>query len=376
MTAANVNGQAAFAASEDADSEGVEGKFYVWTEAKIDHLLGPASAAFKTAFDVSPAGNWEGHTILRRADNGEDTATLAAARAILLNARDQRVRPGRDDKVLADWNGLAIAALARAAFVFNRPDWLAVGQTAYGFVRDNMATATPHGLRLSHAWRLGRVTAAGLLDDHAVMARAALALFEATGTQSYLADAIAMAKAAETWFAGDGEGSYFTTASDATDIPLGPAARPRIAADNATPAGNGVMAAVLARLYHLTGDAAWRRRAEALLMAFGGLGDRLAAAPSLLAAADLLEAGTTVVVAGPQDAHATLDLLSAALAAPDPAVMVLRASDAHGLPRDHPAFGKTDIGGQAAAYLCRGNVCGLPITDPARLAAQLRGRYG
>jgi len=376
MTAATVNGQAAFAASEDADSEGVEGKFYVWTTAEIDHLLGPAAAAFKAAFDVSPAGNWEGHTILRRADDGEDSADLAAARAVLLNARDQRVRPGRDDKVLADWNGLAIAALARAAFVFDRPDWLAIGHAAYGFVRANMATATPHGLRLSHAWRLGRVTAAGLLDDHAAMARAALALFEATGTQRYLADAIAMVQAVETWFAGDGEGSYFTTTSDATDIPLGPQARPRIAADNATPAGNGMMAEVLARLYHLTGDAAWRHRAEALLIAFGGLGDRLAAAPSLLAAADLLEAGATVVVAGPPDGHATFALLSAALAAPDPAVMVQRASGGHALPRDHPAFGKTDIGGQAAAYICRGNVCGLPITDPALLAAQLRSRHG
>ena len=376
MTAATVDGHAAFAASEDADSEGVEGKFYVWSEMEIDARLGSASPAFKAAYDVTADGNWEGHTILRRRDDGEDNAALAASRNILLAVRDKRIRPGRDDKVLADWNGLAIAALAKCAAIFSRPDWLAIGQSAYAFVRANMAVQSPQGLRVAHAWRLGRVTAAGLLDDHAALARAALALYGATGVQSYLTDAVAIAQAADSWFAADGEGGYFTTASDATDIPLGPAARPRIVADNATPAGNGVMAEVLARLYHLTGDAAWRRRAEALLIAFGGLGDRLAAAPSLLAAADLLEAGASVVVAGAPEAVATQALLAAALAAPDPAVIVLRASSVQSLPPAHPAFGKAEMAGQSAAYLCRGNVCGLPITDPAVLAAQLRSRRG
>ena len=115
MSAQRVDGKAAFAASEDADSEGEEGRFYVWTETEIDALLGPASSAFKQAYDVTSAGNWEGHTILRRVTpRGDQEASLAQARAILFRAREKRVRPGWDDKVLADWNGLAIAALARA----------------------------------------------------------------------------------------------------------------------------------------------------------------------------------------------------------------------------------------------------------------------
>ena len=121
MTAASANGRAAFAASEDADSEGEEGRFYVWTEAEVDALLGAASAAFKRAYDVTPGGNWEGHTILRRVTprgSAEDEIALARSRQVLFEARARRVRPGRDDKVLADWNGLAIAALARAAGVF------------------------------------------------------------------------------------------------------------------------------------------------------------------------------------------------------------------------------------------------------------------
>ena len=176
-----MNGRAAFAASEDADSEGEEGRFYVWTEAEVDALLGEASAAFKRAYDVTPGGNWEGHTILRRVTprgSAEDEIALARSRQVLFEARARRVRPGRDDKVLADWNGLAIAALARAAGVFGRPDWLARAEEAQDFVLAEMSG--PDG-RVQHAWRLGRVTAAGLLEDQAAMARASLALFEATG---------------------------------------------------------------------------------------------------------------------------------------------------------------------------------------------------
>src|SRR6202163_2946872 len=113
MTAAEVNGRAAFAASEDADSEGEEGRFYVWTEAEVDSLLGPASAVFKQAYDVTPGGNWEGHTILHRVTprgSAEDETALALSRQVLFEARARRVRPGRDDKALADWNGLASAA--------------------------------------------------------------------------------------------------------------------------------------------------------------------------------------------------------------------------------------------------------------------------
>ncbi len=374
MQAAAQDGCAAFAASEDADSEGEEGRFYVWTAAEIDAALGPHSAAFKAAYDVTPAGNWEGKTILRRLAPPADPAQeslLADARARLLARRAARPRPGRDDKVLADWNALMIAALARAAAVFGRPDWLARAAAAYRFIQ--AALRVPDG-RIAHAWRAGRIAAAGLLDDQAGMARAALALFEATGEARYRDDAIALAEGAGRWFAGGGD-SYFTTASDAADVPLGPAARPRSAADNATPAGNGLMAEVLARLYHLTGDPRWRAQAEGVLRAFAGLGERLSACPTLLAAADLLAEATVVVVIGAPAAPAARALAEAVLGSPDPAVCLLRAGDAAALPQDHPAYGKTLPPGQdAAAYLCRGNVCGLPLTDPAAVAAQLRAR--
>jgi uncharacterized protein len=370
MTAASVNGRAAFAASEDADSEGEEGRFYVWTEAEVDRLLGDAAAAFKQAYDVTPAGNWEGHTILRRvtpAGAPEDEDALARARQVLFDARALRVRPGRDDKVLADWNGLTIAALARASTVFGRPDWLARAGEAQDFILAEMSA--PDG-RAQHAWRLRRVTAAGMLDDQAAMARASLALFEATGEPARLAQAIRFADAAQAAFP-DGQGGYYTTAADATDVPL---VRPRTAADTATPAGNGMLAEVFARLWHLTGDTKWRSRTEALLRAFTGKPDQLAAMPSLLAAADLLEEAATVVIAGDQQHHRATELLSVALGAPDPAVVVLRAPRPDALPADHPAFGKVGGPGDATAYVCRRSVCGLPIVDGEALAAALSAR--
>jgi hypothetical protein len=366
MTAQRIDGRAAFAASEDADSEGEEGKFYVWTEAEIDSLLGADAAAFKRAYDVTPAGNWEGHTILRRVTaegSPDEEAALARARGVLFQARSKRIRPGRDDKVLADWNGLAIAALARAASVFDHPEWLARAAEAFDFVLTEMGA--PDG-RVQHAWRLGRVTAAGLLDDQAAMARAALALFEATGDAARLAQAERIVRATEEEFA-DGHGGFYTTADDATDVPL---ARPRTAADNATPAGAGIIAEVFARLFHLTGDDAWRACAEAALRAFADV-EHISGMPGILSAADLLEEAATVVIAGDPADPRVEQLTAAALRAPDPAVVVLRASQPDALPAGHPAHGKGPVGGAPAAYVCRRNVCGLPIADQEMLSRSL-----
>ena len=370
MTAASVAGRAAFAASEDADSEGEEGRFYVWTDAEVDTLLGEDAAAFKRAYDVTAGGNWEGHCILRRVTSPGSTdeeVGLARCRGVLFAARAGRVRPGRDDKVLADWNGLAVAGLARAAAVFGQPEWLARAGEAADFVLAEMAG--PEG-RVQHAWRLGRVTAAGLLDDQAAMARGLLALFGATGEPGRLAAAVRLAEAAVAGFS-DGAGGFFTTAADAADVPL---TRPRTAADNATPAGVGVLAEVFARLWFVTGDAVWRERTEALLRAFSGNPDQFASMPTLLAAADLLEEGATVVIAGDPGGALARELAGVALRAADPAAVVLRAPEPGALPAGHPAFGKAAGSEGAAAYVCRRNVCGLPVTEPDALAIVLAGR--
>ena len=357
----------AFAASEDADSEGVEGKFYVWTLTEVRAVLGDDTGEFAAAYDVTGAGNWEGHTILRRVEPRGDAAyeaRLAASRERLLAARDARVRPARDGKVLADWNALLVAGLVRAGLAFGEPSWVALAAATFRCVDEAMAE---EGGRVAHAWMPGedggRIAAAGMLDDQAAMARAALLLFQATGEEPYLVRARTLVQAADIWFR-DGN-SYAMTANDAGDVPL---LRPRTAADNATPAGNGMMAQVLATLHLLTGEAEFARRAEALLAAFGAMGESLAAAPTLLAAGDLLERGRVVVIAGEAPA-----LLAASLAAQAPDLVVLRATTGE-VPVLHPAHGKLahgQQGGGAAAYLCTGGVCGLPIRDAAELAAAL-----
>ncbi len=358
----------AFAASEDADSEGEEGKFYVWRAAEIDAALGADSPVFKAAYDVTAAGNWEGQTILRRVtERGSEAeeARLAAARERLRAQRAGRVRPGRDDKVLVDWNALMIAALARASSVFREPDWLVEAKSVYHALLANLAGADG---RMAHAWRTGEIFAAGLLDDQAAMARAALALFEASGDPAYQADAERLAEAACQWF-GDGAGAFYATAADATDIPLGAEIRPRIVADNATPSGNGLMAEVLARLFHVTGAPLWRARAAAALAAFSGREEMLQAFPTLLAAATLLAEGGTIVVTGAAGDPAMAALLAVARASPDPTLAVLAVAAGTPLPPAHPASGKTGV--NPAAMLCRRQTCGLPVTTPAALAASI-----
>jgi uncharacterized protein len=364
------NGTSAFAASEDADSEGEEGRFYVWTEAEVDALLGRDAPAFKSAYDVTPAGNWEGRTIFRRIAPPGDAKReeeLARSRARLFEARARRVRPARDDKVLADWNGLAIAALCRAGVVFERPDWVARAAAACDAVL--AALPSPDG-RVQHAWRNFHVTAAGLLDDQAAMGRATLALFEATGATERLDQAIRLAEAILRHFA-DTDGSLYTTSDDAADLP---AARPRHAADSATPSGTGLAAELFARLHHLTGEPRWRRHAEAAIRAHAGAAERLAAMPGLLAAADFLENAAVIVVTGDPESPAAAALLAAALAAPDPATCVLRAPRPASLQPEHPAFGKAEALLGPAAFLCRAGTCSLPISDPDALRDRLRGR--
>jgi uncharacterized protein YyaL (SSP411 family) len=359
----------AFASTLDADSEGEEGKFYVWTAAEIDALLGDDAVAFKQAYDVTPAGNWEGKTILNRSRDPalKDAATeakLATARARLLAARGARPRPGWDDKVLADWNGLMIAALARAAPVFGEPIWLAAAETAFAFVVEKM---TENG-RLKHSWRHGRLAHPATLDDYAQMCEAALALSEATGTRGYLDQAEAWTQMLDRHYWDVEAGGYFMSADDTQGLIL----RPKTAHDNAAPAGNGTMAGVHARLFYLTGKDAQRERAEATVAAFSGEFQRsFSALSTLLNSNELLHRAVQIVVFGPRAQAGTEGLLGAIhrVCLPDRVLQLCEPgteTDA-----SHPAAGKGPVDGLATAYVCRGAICSLPLTDPAELGRAL-----
>lgn len=360
----------AFASAFDADSEGEEGKYYVWTAAEIEALLGADAPEFGAAYGVTRHGNWEGHTILHRrreapADADDVAARLARGRATLLAARRRRVPPMRDDKILADWNGLAIEALARAAVAFQRTDWLGAARAAFAFVRRHMAKDD----RLFHTWCGGRAAHPGILEDYANMARAGLTLFEVTGDEAYLA-------AARMWVAtldrdhwDPEQGGYFVSAADTRDILL----RTKSIADHAVPSGNGVAVEVLARLYLITGDSSYRERAERIGTLFSGENAQyLMSIPGLLTSWEWLgEAVVQVVVVGAADDPVAEALRRAALTAARPLMVVQSVADGAALPSAHPAFGKTPVDGQAAAYVCVGPRCGLPVTAPADLALML-----
>ena len=296
MTAQRIDGQAAFAASEDADSEGEEGRFYVWTEAEIDALLGAAAAAaFKRAYDVTPNGNWEGHTILRRVTppgTADEEAALAdvARKSCSRRAKSASAPAGttRCWPTGTGWRSPRWPAPRRCSA--NPRGWTARGE-AFDFILRHMAA--PHG-GVEHAWRLGRVTAPGLIEDQAAMARAALALHEATGDATYLATAERLANAAQDGLRRRSRRLLFHRRRRIRRAARPSAHRrrqrhPRRQRHDGGGPGPPVPPDRQPRLAHPN-----VRRAERLRRPAGPM----AGMPTLLAAADLLEEATSVVVAG------------------------------------------------------------------------------
>jgi uncharacterized protein len=359
------NGEGAFAASLDADSEGEEGKFYVWSYDEVMRELGGEDGEFFARhYDVTPAGNFEGHNILNRLKpqprNDEDETRLAALRGKLLAARDARIRPGLDDKILADWKGLMIAALAHASLLFAEPSWLEMAERAFAFI----ARAMTRSDRLGHSWREGQLKFPGLASDFAAMIRAALALYEATGRPDYLEQALAWQRALDRDYANAETGTYYLTAADAEGLVI----RPASTADEATPNHNAVAAQNLIRLALLAGDHSWREKADRLISAIAPLvTENLYMHMALLNAVDLRLRAAEIVVTG--DGEGAEAFLAAARALPALDRIVLHARSAESLPAAHPAQEKVKAAKLAQAFVCIGGTCSLPVTDPAGLFA-------
>ena len=334
--------------SLDADSEGHEGKFYVWTPAEVDSVLGPDGASFSSAYGISPSGNFEGKSIPHLTD-----ATLpsrekfVSERAKLLAARAARVRPGTDDKVLAAWNGLAITAFARAHQAFGREEDLESARRAADFVTGSMMS---YG-RLIAAWRAGRGRLNAYLDDYAFVARGLLDLYETSFEARDLEIAASLARAAIDRFRAPGGGWYFTSDDHESLI-----ARTQSRWDGALPSGAGVLTETLFRLALVTGDEGFRDAARSTLE---GLAPVVRRSPSaftslLLASAyDGLDA-VEVKIAGSSRDPGLGPLLDAARSVYLPARAFSRIdTDASGRP--------------AAAIVCRGGACDAPTSSPERL---------
>jgi uncharacterized protein YyaL (SSP411 family) len=351
----------AFASSLDADSEGEEGKFYIWDAAEVAEVLGDDDAAlFARAYDVTANGNWEGTNILNRlkapAVNARDEARLSRLKRKLLDRRATRIPPGIDDKVLADWNGLAIMGLVEAASSVSRESYLGVAVAAYQFITTEMTRNT----RLGHAWRNGRLVLPCFASDLANMMNAALALAAALP-----ADAEGYIRDAET-FAGQlvrhyqtAEGAYYFTADDADDLVV----RPTSSADEAVPNHNSMAALGFSKLYILTGNKPYADLVDQILVAFSAdIPKNVFATASLLSAFDTRVNGRLAVIVSPDgsDPNPFLKIIAKAV---DPALMYLVLKSTDGLPDLHPAKGKNALDpDKPTVYLCREGACSLPIT--------------
>jgi uncharacterized protein len=358
--------EGAFAASLDADSEGEEGKFYVWSKSEIIKRLGPeAGEFFARHYDVTEQGNFEGHNILNQLKNSSraeaDETRLAGLRATLLEARAGRVRPGLDDKVLADWNGLMIAGLVNAGIVLDEPEWVGMAKRAFDFIAREMTK----GERLGHSWRDRKLLFPGLASDFAAMIRAALALYEATGDRTYLERALVWQGAFDLHYADPDTCGYYLSADDASDLLL----RPHSTQDDATPNPNAVAAQNLVRLAMLAGNDKWREKADRLIEGIFSVAERnLFGHVALLNALDLRLRAAEIVATGPDAGR----FAQAGLKLPYLDRIVLRVGSSADMPASHPAQEKLKASSGSAAFVCIAERCSLPVTEPGQIAATVK----
>jgi uncharacterized protein YyaL (SSP411 family) len=362
-----------FAAALDADSEGEEGRFYVWNGDEVSAALADAGltdaqkATVAAYWDVTPAGNWEGHTILHvTSAPAPDPPLLERARAALLARRAERVRPGRDDKQLAAWNGLALRAFALAALVVGEERFVAATRDLAAFIRKALVH---DGDRLWRTARAGVAHTPGFAEDYAAVADGLLGAYGALGEPRdlELAEALMARLAFDFW--DDESGTLYDAGPDHEQT----VARPRSLLDGATPGANSIAADVWLRLALLGGDPEHDRRARRILAAVGSAVERQPSAfGRMLCAADrALRPTVDVVVAGeaPDPRSGALRRGAAAPYAPDLVIAGLPAGAALG---SRPLFaGKTAREGVPTAYVCRGYACDAPTTDPSTVTAQV-----
>ncbi len=358
-----------FASSYDADSEGVEGKFYVWSREEITQILGAEDAGFFCeVYDVSDAGNWEGTNILNRLHSIDllspaQEEKLSELRIKLFEARKSRVAPGWDDKVLADWNGLAISALTNAGQTFSQRSWVDAAETAYQFVKERMMSADG---RLLHSYRAGQAKTPAVASDYANMIDAALGLYLATDDNEKLEDAKRWAETMQAQYWAEPQGGYYLSAADTKDIII----RMLSARDDALPNANATMMSNLSALYLLTGDVHYRDLAEALRKALAGEAMQIASLHTGFfgGLADHFSPQHIVVMRG--DGEAAMRDALTHISLPGAVVQWLSADGE--LSEHSPAFGKRAVEGKATAYICLGPQCSPPVSEPKELLAALQ----
>lgn len=371
-----VSPEGGFYSALDADSEGEEGKFYVWSKEEIDQILGEDAAVLRAHYGVREAGNFEGHNILYLA---EDIPTLAAhferseaeiqsvierSKAQLLSARETRIRPGLDDKILTSWNALMLAAFADAGRILKNRHYIEVAERNAAFLSNNVLA----GDRLKHVYKDGRAQVDGLLEDYAYLAQALTALYRATFKRDYLLLAFQLIESILKHFK-DTRGGFFSTPDDGETLIV----RPKNYIDSPNPSENGVVAELLITLARYTGDTALESFAqETILQLHEALSKHPTGFGTLLCALEfLLSPPTEIALIGDRAlAQPFIQLLTDY---PLPYTVIAQISEADDPLVDKLPFlqGRPPKPDTVMAYVCQGGVCQLPVTTAEALKAQL-----
>ncbi len=351
-----------YASATDADTDGVEGSTFVWTPREVRGLLGDDAALVEALYGITDEGNFEGATVLSRVidldeaaeRSGVPAARLPGLRARMLEARNRRPQPGLDDKALASWNGMALAALAEGARVLRRPDLLEAAEACAAFLLGPLSR--PDGT-LWRTHRDGRSSIPGFLDDHAQVAEGLWQLHRATLAPRWLAESRRLALLADARFADPDGPGWCDTAPDGEQL----VARPRTLDDAPTPSGASTLARLLVRIARLDGDDALERRVREAIASAGALPARAPQAFGnvLCVVSSLLGDAVTVAVAGRGDDPEAVALGRAAVELGGPEAVVWIDSERH--PHDDAP----------AAYVCRGRTCLAPVRDRDALADAL-----
>jgi uncharacterized protein YyaL (SSP411 family) len=371
----------AFYSTQDADSEGVEGKFFVWHPAEVYSLLGPEEGEiFCRYYDITEEGNFEEANILHVEETVEPfaarmgrsqeevTALLARGRQILFQAREGRVKPGRDEKILTAWNGLMLRSFAEAARALNREDYLAVAIRNADFLLTQMR----EGDRLRRTHHQGQTKLNGYLEDYANTIDGLLALYHASFDARWFEEALRLTEAMIRYFHDEEGGGFFFTSHDHETL----IARSKDFYDNATPSGNAVAADLLLRLARYTGESRYQDLAEEIFRQVAAVIPRMPTGfGHLLSAIDLaLATPSEVAVIGPRTAPQTEQLLAVLREQFLPHLVVAFAdsSTVGDVGASIPLLANRPLlDGQPTAYLCRNHACERPTTDPQILRQQL-----